>query len=42
VISHDDKPVLLVAPSISSALDGAVVDVVENDNGSQLVIQSAK
>jgi Fe-S cluster assembly iron-binding protein IscA len=42
VITHEDKPVLLIAPSISSALDGAVVDVAENDSGSQLIIQSAK
>lgn len=40
VITQEDRPVLLIEEWISDALDGATLDLTEDENGASLTLQA--
>ncbi len=42
VIKQEERPVLLVAEEVSTALDGAVLDVVDSAEGQRLTLKMAE
>lgn len=42
VVKHAEKPILVVDQEVSSALDGAVLDVVESPEGQRLTLRMAE
>lgn len=39
VILHEDRKVLVIAPAIAEALDGATIDAVDTPQGHRLVLE---